>query len=373
METDYLKRAKQSIAYFRSVGSLMDTGLDTVVHEVNPAEKSVTLKLFVTKETLNAANTMHGGVIAWLADRAMATCLSVYSGGLYGVTADMTVDYIHPLPLGAEIIIKAFAVNVGGYIRRARTEFYCKGSLAATSVANFSGIKMPAAYRIMFADNNTVYVEDDMVRYFILEGSERTLVLDSGVSGARDVKKLAEAFTGHPAFLVNTHSDGDHIAGNKYFDECIMHPAEKELYLAKGSCINVSTVEDGTIIDPGDRPFEVIHIPGHTKGSIALLDINNRILYSGDSVQNDKIYMFGNHRSLDDLISSLEKLNAMKDRYDTVRACHGTLELDSSQTEKVLEAAKSVKAGTAAGLPKNLHGSDITEYDLGCAGFYCDR
>ena len=57
---------------------------------------------------------------------------------------------------------------------------------------------------------------------------------------------------------------------------------------------------EGDIIDLGERKLEVIHVPGHTPGSITLLDREERCLIGGDPVQIDgEIYMFGLHRDME--------------------------------------------------------------------------
>jgi len=43
-------------------------------------------------------------------------------------------------------------------------------------------------------------------------------------------------------------------------------------------------LESGDIVKLGDRDFKVIHTPGHRPGSICLLDEENRLLVTGDSV-----------------------------------------------------------------------------------------
>ena len=66
-----------------------------------------------------------------------------------------------------------------------------------------------------------------------------------------------------------------------------MSPAEAENY-AFGTQQTVSDVKDGMIpvkegdiIDLGDRPLEIIDNPGHTPGSIAILEVKNRVLIGG--------------------------------------------------------------------------------------------
>jgi glyoxylase-like metal-dependent hydrolase (beta-lactamase superfamily II) len=46
-------------------------------------------------------------------------------------------------------------------------------------------------------------------------------------------------------------------------------------------------VDEGDVIDLGDRELEVLHTPGHTPGSICLLDARNGVLFSGDAIYLD--------------------------------------------------------------------------------------
>jgi glyoxylase-like metal-dependent hydrolase (beta-lactamase superfamily II) len=46
-------------------------------------------------------------------------------------------------------------------------------------------------------------------------------------------------------------------------------------------------VDEGDVIDLGDRSFVVLHTPGHTAGSICLLDDANGTIFSGDAIYVD--------------------------------------------------------------------------------------
>jgi glyoxylase-like metal-dependent hydrolase (beta-lactamase superfamily II) len=46
-------------------------------------------------------------------------------------------------------------------------------------------------------------------------------------------------------------------------------------------------LEDGDLIDLGDRRFEVMHVPGHTPGSIALWEPATALLFTGDAIYVD--------------------------------------------------------------------------------------
>ena len=44
------------------------------------------------------------------------------------------------------------------------------------------------------------------------------------------------------------------------------------------------TVDEGDVIDLGDRAFEVLHLPGHSRGSIGLWEQSTGTLFSGDAI-----------------------------------------------------------------------------------------
>jgi len=43
-------------------------------------------------------------------------------------------------------------------------------------------------------------------------------------------------------------------------------------------------VEEGSVVDTGDRSFAVLHLPGHSPGSIGLWEARPALLFSGDAV-----------------------------------------------------------------------------------------
>jgi glyoxylase-like metal-dependent hydrolase (beta-lactamase superfamily II) len=49
-------------------------------------------------------------------------------------------------------------------------------------------------------------------------------------------------------------------------------------------CASVHRLGEGDIVDLGDRAFEVLHLPGHSPGSIGLWDKSSGTLFSGDAV-----------------------------------------------------------------------------------------
>ena len=222
-------------------------------------------------------------------------------------------------------------------------------------------------------DENTWRIEDEFVRFFLLKGKEKAVLIDSGAS-THNAREIAEGLTKLPIFLLNTHGDGDHVCGSGAFDEIYM---TKEDFISCGIAdrfpnTKLKEIKDGDVFDLGDRKLEIITIPGHTKGSVAILDVENRQLFAGDSVQNGFIFMFDNRREPEKFEAALKKLIAISDRYDRIIASHGEPVLDGKYTKKVLEAWKKVLSGSLEYKITNLFGTDVKTYDAGVCGFYCD-
>jgi glyoxylase-like metal-dependent hydrolase (beta-lactamase superfamily II) len=64
-------------------------------------------------------------------------------------------------------------------------------------------------------------------------------------------------------------------------------------------------LRDGDTLDLGGRSLQILHTPGHTPDCICLLDDDNRIMFTGDT------------------IASTKKLLAYVDRVDVLFSAHG--------------------------------------------------
>ena len=131
---------------------------------------------------------------------------------------------------------------------------------------------------------NTWRIEDGGVRLFLLAGTEKALLIDSGMN-LNNARDIAAGLINLPLSLLNTHADRDHIGSNEQFDSFYMHPAEEPVYRRSGKPGTILPVREGDALNLGDRELRIIHLPGHTPGSIAVLDVQNRALISGDPVQ----------------------------------------------------------------------------------------
>ena len=172
--------------------------------------------------------------------------------------------------------------------------------------------------------------------------------------------------------LLNTHADPDHISGNEGFDYCYMHPNEEDVYRAYGGAGSILPVKDNDIIDIGNRPLKIIFIPGHTPGSIAVLDINCRVLISGDSVQDGNIFMFRKHRNLSLYIESLKKLSMYTYEFNIIYPSHGSFPVYPELITSLIEDAEQIINGTAEGKVADMFGTQVMLYKYPYAGFLCD-
>jgi glyoxylase-like metal-dependent hydrolase (beta-lactamase superfamily II) len=164
-------------------------------------------------------------------------------------------------------------------------------------------------------------------------GHDADLLVDTGLGIASLLAYAGDLFAGRRVIAVATHYHFDHVGSLHEFDERVIHadeaaiiedpariggwlrfdrepgagplpveqagyvlPADGELLAAVPvagfdrddysvvPCTATRTVGDGDLIDLGTRAFEVIHLPGHSPGSIGLWDGEAGVLFSGDAV-----------------------------------------------------------------------------------------
>lgn len=223
-------------------------------------------------------------------------------------------------------------------------------------------------------DAHTWSIEDAMVRCFLLEGAKEAILIDCGMM-IPSVQTIAEALTEKPIRLVLTHADRDHVGCCHEFAEIIMHPSESMVFhnISQKKTVSgqkLSYIKEGDVIDPGERPLEVIHLPGHTPGSIALLDRKNKWLFSGDPIQDGEIYMFGIHRDMPSYINSLVRLKERKADFEQIYPSHGSMPVGVEMIDALIEGAGKVCRDEISWTEKSLFdGKTVRAYDAEVATF----
>jgi glyoxylase-like metal-dependent hydrolase (beta-lactamase superfamily II) len=161
-----------------------------------------------------------------------------------------------------------------------------------------------------------------------VRGRDADLLIDSGNGLAPLRPVVDELAESRPVIAVVTHGHFDHVGGLQEFEDRRGHrddrdttrdpypmrvhvddfpedademfayygyptprlivsafPAEDfddEGWTTPGAELTAA-VEDGQVIDLGDRRLEVLHVPGHTPGSIALWEADTGLLFTGDT------------------------------------------------------------------------------------------
>ena len=124
------------------------------------------------------------------------------------------------------------------------------------------------------------------------------ILIDSGAEQTK-IKRVINKFKLTPALIINTHGHIDHIGCDDLFDVPV-YVHRLDLALLRDSDLNLSAflaspfsvkaemraLEDKEHIDTAGIRLQVIHVPGHTPGGIALLmeKPENNILFTGDSL-----------------------------------------------------------------------------------------
>jgi len=133
---------------------------------------------------------------------------------------------------------------------------------------------------------------------YVLKGETRAILFDTG-SGTRDIAWVADKVTKKPMTAVASHVHYDHIGSHASFKSVAMvdlpetraatsadgwysPPMTKSLYAFAGGFQVTEWWKPGDTIDIGGRLIEVVHIPGHSTDSIALVDRKRGYAFVGD-------------------------------------------------------------------------------------------
>lgn len=189
-----------------------------------------------------------------------------------------------------------------------------------------------------------------------VQGRDADLLIDAGM-GIASLKTAMAQLLDKPVIAVATHSHMDHVGGLHEFSERLAHPQEAALlgkpepYPVLCSChwpegmraaivqqgyevpdclINAyphahfnpldfrtpatsatRTVEEGDVIDLGDIAFEVMHLPGHSPGSIGLWQPQSGTFFSGDAVYDGPLLDSLPDASVQDYVRTMQRLREL--------------------------------------------------------------
>jgi glyoxylase-like metal-dependent hydrolase (beta-lactamase superfamily II) len=189
----------------------------------------------------------------------------------------------------------------------------------------------------------------------LIVGKVKSLLIDTCIADP-GFKKAVLPYVKGDLEVVNTHAHLDHLGNNHEFDKVFMCPKDEEVrklhtskdYLNKRlsefpwiarlifrkeikSILDVHPekeyfpVSEGHVFDLGGRLVEVIETPGHSSGSICLLERASGALYSGDTVCDTGIllHLDGSEKP-ETFLASIQKLLSLSSAFGTIWPGHRT-------------------------------------------------
>lgn len=203
-------------------------------------------------------------------------------------------------------------------------------------------------YGITACENNVVRLRETWVdpylagNIWVVQGSSRNAVIDTG-TGMVSPLPIINAISQKPVIAIACASFYDHAGGLHYFEERACYRADADQIAnptldssVVSTFVNESMLlawpysnfeidkyrmigapptlclDEGDIIDLGDRQLEVLHVPGVDKGSIALWEVATGSLFTCDALYDDPVYERKFYaEDLDALKLSLERLSQL--------------------------------------------------------------
>ncbi|XP_077203693.1 acyl-coenzyme A thioesterase MBLAC2 [Paroedura picta] len=212
------------------------------------------------------------------------------------------------------------------------------------------------------------YESGNRANIWLVRGSQRDVVIDTGLGlrslpdylalagllspeaagdeGQRpgaDEKEPPGSGGRRPLLAVATHVHFDHAGGLHQFEEVAVHSAEAPA-LRRGDNYETVTwlsdsevvrqpspgwsarqfrvrpvqpthvLQEGDVISLGDRQLTVMHMPGHSRGSICLHDRERKILFSGDVVYDGSMIDWLPYSRINDYVGTCQRLIELVNR-----------------------------------------------------------
>lgn len=250
-----------------------------------------------------------------------------------------------------------------------------------------------AWFTVQQLDSSTYAISEyghwERVHSFLLVGTEKAALIDTGL-GIDSIKRITDQLTSLPIEVITTHVHSDHIGSHGEFETIFVHAAEEDWLVngIKGLSIeriraNVSRditlpvpdtfdpatyrpyqgvptalLQDGDILDLGDRPLVIYHTPGHSPGHICLFDKTRGYLFTGDLLYNETpIYAFYPTTDPMSLVDSLERITEIP-AVTKIYGSHNTLGLEPEVFQEVKRAVAYLKRNDLARFGTGVHHFD---------------
>jgi glyoxylase-like metal-dependent hydrolase (beta-lactamase superfamily II) len=202
-------------------------------------------------------------------------------------------------------------------------------------------------YRIRRLSDGVTWIDEPHIKEFFrcniwhVRGRDKDMLVDSGM-GVLSLREWVPLVTERSLDAVASHTHFDHIGTHHEFSCRLCHSAEADVLagptrqntraedyvtddifteLPPGSYMSSTygvkaapatrILDDGDVIDLGNRSYEVIHTPGHSPGGIALWEQATGILISGDILYDGPLIESGYETEMVQYVKSMKRLLAL--------------------------------------------------------------
>lgn len=205
---------------------------------------------------------------------------------------------------------------------------------------------------------------------YLLCGTRRALLIDTGL-GICNISREVQKLTPLPVSAAATHIHWDHIGGHQYYPDFYAHPAELDWLTGKFP-LSPETVramvldrcdppedfdisqynmfqgqpahllEDGDVIDLGNRRLEALHTPGHSPGHLCFYERERGYLFTGDLVYKDVLFAYYPSTDPQAYLASMERVAALPVK--RVFPAHHSLDTQPELLLRVRDAFRDLQA-----------------------------
>lgn len=221
------------------------------------------------------------------------------------------------------------------------------------------------------------------VYMYLLIGEKQALLIDTAF-GFTDVPSAIRSLTQLPLIVVNTHGHLDHIHGNHLYPEVYMPVEDTEVFnrhmdpaylreLLEGIMTaaglpaevldrpemklaeildckpgRLKSLPEEMAFELGNRRISILKTPGHTQGSICLLDEKNNWLFAADTCCRDGVLLhFPESTSVERFLETIRMLKSIAEegRIRTIFPGHQVTPLDPSILDLYEKNCKTVLSG----------------------------
>ena len=225
----------------------------------------------------------------------------------------------------------------------------------------------------------------------LIIGTKRAAIIDTGL-GLADLRKYVAQFTDLPVIALSTHGHLDHVGANQLFDAAYVGKEDEATAMSstragrlrgysgfmEGNTVMIEAatksmvddkpitynfVKDGDKIDLGGIEIEVIGFPGHTPGSVAYVERQHKVAFTGDSMLFR--VLLSNREKLAQWTESVKNFAAKTTEIDTIVNGHQWEPFHRSDIAEELALSDAILQRKITGSTKVILNSPRMIYTLG--------